>query len=197
MTGQEIAPTRPGRRSRGFAQTDLAVHEAWAELMDRKPRAAALLHRLVANMNKTNVVVVSQKTLAKMSGVSERTIRSAVQVLVAERWISVVRLGATGSVNGYVVDSKVAWSDDRRKMPYSAFTASVVADWEDQNEEELGAGDLRRLPMLAPGWEQLPTGPGQDPPSQPVISGLEPDLPALQDDEPEVSEMIQAQGMGF
>ena len=31
-----------------------------------------------------------------------------------------------------------------------------------------------------PGERQLPTGPGEDPPSQPAIDGMEPDLPSLQ-----------------
>ena len=43
----------------------------------------------------------------------------------------------------------------------------------------LGHADLRRIPTLYPGEQQLPTGPGEEPPSQPSIPGLEPDLPAL------------------
>jgi hypothetical protein len=46
--------------------------------------------------------------------------------------------------------------------------------------------ELRRIPVLFPGEQQLPTGDGLPPPSQPSIPGLEPDLPErrVQEEEP-------------
>jgi len=55
----------------------------------------------------------------------------------------------------------------------------VVADVEDQDAATLENANLRRIPTLYPGEMQLPSGAGEDPPSQPSIPGLEPDLPAL------------------
>jgi len=37
---------------------------------------------------------------------------------------------------------------------------------------------LRRLPTLYPGEQQLPSGEGLSPPSQPHFDGMEPNLPA-------------------
>lgn len=163
-----------------WVQTERAAHEAWAGLIARKPRAAMLLHHFVALMGERNAVVISQKTLAKMLGVTDRTVRSALTDLVAERWISVVKLNGPGTVSAYVVNDRVAWGERRNNLPLSVFSATVVADPEDQEESLLGHGELRRIPSLYPGERQLPSGPGQEPPSQPSLGGLEPDLPCTQ-----------------
>ena len=162
-----------------WVQTERAAHEAWAGLIARKPRAAMLLHHFVALMGERNAVVISQKTLAKMLGVTDRTVRSAITDLVAERWVSVVKLNGPGTVSAYVVNDRVAWGERRDKLPLSVFSATVVADLDDQDEALLGHSGLRRIPSLYPGDMQLPSGPGQEPPSQPSIDGMEPDLPSL------------------
>lgn len=170
----------PARRGASWVQTERASHEAWSRLVIRKPVAAAVLHTLVARMGDQNAVVVSQKTLAALIGVTDRTIRNAIQVLVAENWVQVVRLNGPGTVSAYVVNSAVAWGQPRYKLHLAAFTAAVVADAADQEAITLEHRDLRKIPMLYPGERQLPTGPGEDPPSQPAIEGMEPDLPSLQ-----------------
>jgi hypothetical protein len=169
------AKHKPGR----WVQTERKAHEAWARLIARKPRAAELLHHLVAQMGHQNAVVVSQKTLAQITGRSVDTVKRALRDLVAERWVSVVKLNGPGTVNAYVVNSRVAWGQPRDQLRLSVFSATVIADFDDQDEALLGHGDLRRIPTLYPGEQQLPTGPGEEPPSQPVIHGMEPDLPAL------------------
>ena len=93
-----------------WVQTERAAHEAWAGLIARAPRAAMLLHHFVALMGEKNAVVISQKTLAKMLGVTDRTVRSAIADLVAQRWISVVKLNGPGTVSAYVVNDRVAWA---------------------------------------------------------------------------------------
>ena len=117
-----------------WVQTERAAHEAWAGLIARAPRAAMLLHHFVALMGEKNAVVISQKTLAKMLGVTDRTVRSAIADLVAQRWISVVKLNGPGTVSAYVVNDRVAWGERRDNLPLSVFSATVVADQEDQEE---------------------------------------------------------------
>src|SRR3546814_8593518 len=52
--------------------------------------------------------------------------------------------------------------------------------------EELGQqAPLRRLPSLFRDERQLPSGPGTPPPAQPFLDGMEPDLPATQQPEPD------------
>jgi DNA-binding transcriptional MocR family regulator len=169
---------KPGQ----WVQTERKTHEAWANLTLRKPRAAALAHHLVANMGHQNAVVVPQQVLAKLMGCSVDTVQRAIRELVAEKWIQVVRLGK-GKEAAYVVNDRVAWGQSRGQLCLSAFSATVVADIEDQDTATLDHAPLRRLPTLYAGERQLPTGAGEDPPSQPSIPGLEPDLPALSADQ--------------
>ncbi|EOD5864633.1 helix-turn-helix domain-containing protein [Salmonella enterica subsp. enterica serovar Idikan] len=169
------AKSKPGH----WVQTERKAHEAWAGLIARKPRAAMLLHHLVAQMGHQNAVVVSQKTLAKIMGIHERTVRRAVSDLVEEHWIQVVRLGS-GKEAAYVVNDRVAWGQPRDQLRLSVFSATVVADFEDQDALSLASTELRRIPTLYPGEQQLPSGPGEEPPSQPSFDGMEPNLPTLE-----------------
>jgi len=162
-----------------WVQTERSAHEAWAMLIKKKPRAAMLMHQFVALMGPRNAVVISQKTLAKLLGVTDRTIRTAIADLVSERWISVVKMNGPGTVSAYVVNSQVAWAEKRENLRYAVFSATVVADSEDQDSTMLGASELRQIPTLYPGERQLPIGSGEDPPSQPSLGGWEPELPNL------------------
>lgn len=170
-------------RPNQWVQTERKAHEAWAKLIAKKPRAAELLHHLVANMGHQNAVVVSQKILAEMMGRSLRTVQYAITDLVAGKWISVVKLNGPGTVSAYVVNDRVAWGQPRDQLTLSVFSANVIAAKSEQDPELLGSGDLRRIPTLFPGERQLPTGPGEPPPSQPHIEGFEPELPALSEKE--------------
>jgi hypothetical protein len=164
-----------------WVQTERATHEAWGRLTTRSPRAAAMAHYLVAHMERTGAVVASYATLSKITGMSVATVRRAIDDLKADRWIEVVQIGGKGGANAFVINSRVAWAMGRDKLHMAAFTARVIADAEEQSQ--LDDTPLRRIPTLRPGELQLPTGPGEDPPSQPSIPGMEPDLPALSEQE--------------
>lgn len=174
-----------------WVQTERKAHEAWANLIARKPRAAELLHHLVAQMGHQNAVVVPQTLLAKLMNRSVDTVQRAIKDLVSERWIQVVRIGR-GKEAAYVVNDRVAWGQRRDQLRLSVFSAAVVADYTDQDEVLLGHSDLRRIPTLYPGERQLPTGPGEEPPNQPPIPGLEPDLPYIDHETGEIHDYRQA-----
>jgi DNA-binding transcriptional MocR family regulator len=171
----KAAKNEPGK----WVQTERKAHESWADLIGRKPRAAALLHHLVAQMGQQNAVVVSQKVLSKLMGCSLRTVQYAVADLESEKWIQVVRMNGPGTVAAYVINDRVAFYGNRENLRFSLFSATVVADIEDQQPAALEHTDLRRIPVLFPGERQLPSGPGAEPPSQPSLDGLEPDLPSI------------------
>lgn len=174
---------KPGQ----WVQTERKAHEAWAGLIARKPRAAELLHHLIAKMGHQNAVVVPQRVLALIMGRSVDTVQRAIRDLVAEQWISVVKLNGPGTVSAYVVNDRVAWGQPRDELRLSVFSATVIADHADQEATLLGQGELRRLPTLYAGEMQLPSGAGLEPPSQPNLEGLEPDLPTLSVNETEDS----------
>ena len=202
MTRMPAPPDKvgvPARNKPGhWVQTERKAHEAWARLIARKPRAAELLHHLVAQMGHQNAVVIPQAVLAKLMNRSVDTVQRAVKDLVAGGWIQVVRLGR-GKEAAYVVNDRVAWGQPRDQLRLSVLSASVVADFDDQDEALLGHGDLRRIPTLYPGELQLPTGPGEEPPSQPALDGLEPDLPHIDPDTGEIhgyQDELEARGQG-
>ena len=176
----------PQQRRSTWVQTERAAHQAWAKLVRSNARAATLLHVLVAHMDHQSAIVASRATLGRLAGYSEATVKRAIADLRADCWIDVVQLGGKGGVNAYVVNSRVAWADSRERLGTAVFTARVIAS---QDEQEIAAIEtpLRRIPTLYPGERQLPTGPGEPPPSQPSLPELEPDLPGIRKSEPTIT----------
>jgi len=181
MSKQDLSSQR---QSGTWVQTERAAHEAWAALLRDSPRAAELLHLLVARVGPHNAVVISQQTLAKLMGRSIDTVKRALSVLKAGLWLEVRQIGDRGTVNAYVLNDRVVWSGPRDGIRHSLFSASVVISADEQPDKAtLGKQPpLRQLPSLYPGERQLPTGPGMPPPSQPSLDGMEPDIPARQMD---------------
>ena len=170
-------PANYGRNT--WVQTERKAHEAWAKLTVQSPKAAAVMHHLVANMGHQNAVVIAQKTLAKMLGCSLRTIKYAVADLVDGNWVQVVQIGQHGTINAYVVNSAVAWGESREQMGrLSVFHAAVVADAEDQTEETLGRKELRKLPIIYPPEQAIMHGDGE-PGAQTILPGFEPVIEGL------------------
>jgi DNA-binding transcriptional MocR family regulator len=141
------------------------------------------MHLLAARVGDHNAVVISQKTLAQIAQASRRGVQNALKVLADERWLEVIQIGATGSVNGYVLNDRVVWHGPRDGLRYSKFSAMVIVTDEDQpNRKVLGRqGPLQQVPRVFPEEQQLPTGPGLPPPSEPALPGLEPEMPAIEE----------------
>lgn len=169
-----VLPTRPQRGT--FVQTDRAAHERWAALGVKHPAASALLHMLAAHVSDQNAVVASQATLAKLMGASISTVKRALKVLEQGNWIEIAQIGASGTVNAYVLNSRVAWIEGRDRLQYARLRADVLlASDEQPTMVAQGRPPLERLPRL--GEVQIPAGSGLPPPSQPFFDGLEPELP--------------------
>lgn len=141
-----------------WVQTERATHVAWGRLALTNPSAAAVMHQLVAVMDKQNAVAVSHKTLAALVGVSVTTVKRALGFLEESRWLQTVRIGPTGSVNAYVINERVAWADYRDNKRFAVFSARIVADVDDQTRLCLDPSDLRRVPVIHPPEEALPVG---------------------------------------
>lgn len=165
-----------------WVQTERKAHESWAALIGKQPKAAQLLHLLVANMDKRGAVIVSQKVLAEMMGVHRNTVRTAIQALESDNWIDSVRIGnEKGGVKAYLINRRVAWADKRENQRYAVFDARVIVSSTEQDYDVLGdAEPLRQLPNF--GEIQMPFGDGLAPPTQPTLEGMIPDLPAVGDD---------------
>jgi hypothetical protein len=163
-----------------WVQTDKKTHEEWGRLAVKKPAAAGLLHILVSKMGNQNAIVVSQELISKLMGCSVSTVKRAIKDLENGNWIQVVSVGK-GATKAYVVNAAVAWGQSRDQLHTAVFAATVIADIDDQavTLNELTSQSLKKIPTLYPGERQLPSGEGLEPPSQPHLDGLEPDLPVL------------------
>lgn len=171
----------PTRRPKGnWVQTERAAHEAWAALIAKAPKAAQLMHILVANVGEHNAVVVSQKNLQKLMGCSRPTVQRALDLLATERWIEIRQIGDRGTVNAYLINDRIAWTGPRESLRYSLFSATVITSSDEQPSSlELDPTEpLRTIPNLLHDERQLPSGDGLPPPSEPQLPGMEPDLPA-------------------
>lgn len=175
----------PERQVKGaWVQTERAAHEAWAALMRENPSAAMLMHILVARLGQHNAVVISQKVLGDLMGKSRDTVKRAVSTLKDRNWIEVRQIGDRGTVNAYIVNDRIAWTGKRDGIRYSLFSASVIVSEEEQPDRDSLSeqASLRRIPDLLPGEQQLPSGAGLPPISQPFFDGLEPELPSRRND---------------
>lgn len=162
-----------------WLQTERAAHEAWAKLIAEAPKAAQLMHLLVARIGEHNAVVISQKNLIRLMGASRPTVQRAVKKLRDDLWVEVRQIGDRGTTNAYIINDRIAWRGKRDGIRYSLFSAAVViSDDEQPDSEMLDRQDaLRHVPSIGRGERQLPVGPGLSPPSEPSLPGMEPDLP--------------------
>lgn len=172
----------PVKSKNTFVMTERAAHEAWSKLCIRAPRSAALLHILCAKMGTQNALVASHAVLAELCECSVSTLKRSIADLRNHQWIDIKHIGPTGTVCAYIVNDEVVWGQARDQLHLSTFRAQILVSANEQTPETLEPVKLRRIPTLYPGEVQLPSGPGGEPPSQPSIPGMEPDLPALSGD---------------
>lgn len=173
------SPSPFEKRSKGhWVQTERKAHEAWAALIRKSPMAAQIMHVLTSQVGEGNAVILSQKNLSRLVRGSERGVRDAIKLLCKDNWIETRQVGGRGTVNAYIINDRVAWTGKREGIRYSLFSANViVSDDEQPDADSLGSQEpLRRLPTI--GENQLPSGPGLPPPSQPFFGDFEPSLPA-------------------
>lgn len=178
-----------------WVQTERKAHENWARLIKSSPTAAQLLHLLVANMDQRGTIVISQKTLAEMMGIHRNTVGKAIKTLTAENWVDSVSIGPkNGGVKCYCVNRRVAWADKRDNQKFAVFDAKVITSSEEQESEyfEKNKEKLKELPKI--GELQIPSGDGEEPPSQQILPEVLPDIPALkskEDDQVDIEELIE------
>jgi hypothetical protein len=181
MNARKSYPPLTESKRQTWVQTERSAHEAWGHLIAQSPRAAQLMHHIVSHMDQSSAVVASYATLAGICGYSVATVRRAVDDLKAGHWVQVVQIGGKGGANAFIVNSRVAWAAPRDQLPMASFSARVLATAAEQDDLTLEGPELKRIPhLMNPGERQLPSGPGLEPPSQPSLGGLEPDLPSIQ-----------------
>lgn len=164
--------TEPGP----WVQVDRKAMEQWAALIAESAPAGQLLMTMVSNMGRGNALVASQMALVEATGLSRSTVQRALKVLRERKWVEVVQIGPNKSSSAYVINSRVAWTGKTDGKRHSLFHAVVLAAESEQTQIE--TGELKHLPEIFTGEQQLPYGDGMEPPSEPALPGLEHDLPA-------------------
>jgi DNA-binding transcriptional regulator YhcF (GntR family) len=165
--GKAVVP-----RKQTFVQVERHALHDWGHFIMKHQRAGSVLAHMVSLMDKQAAIVISHKTLAKVCGCGLNTVKRALDDLQKGRWIQVVQVGPTGTVNAYVVNSRVAWCDVRDNKKMALFSARVIADVEDQSEATLSNDKLRRIPIVHPPEQALPAG-EWPPGAQTQLPGLE------------------------
>ena len=169
-----------------WVQTERAAHEEWARFLQLKGAVGAsrVLHLLLSRMGPHNAVAISEPALAELLDCSERTVRRGVAMLKKHNWIDIGKMGK-GSTNVYVINDRIAWSGKRNGIKYSLFSASIVLSETDQPDKVSLSeqAQLRQLPEMFRGEQQLPSGDGLPPPSEPALPGMEPSIPSVVRDE--------------
>lgn len=142
----ELAKLKRGAVNQGFVQVSRKYLDDLDELAFQSPAARKLLTSLVKAMNKQNAVMVSQESLAKLTGLSKPTIKRSVALLREQKWIDVLKVG---TANVYRVNSGVFWTA-RADGRWASFSAEVLLNFDEQDEQTKlqPKAQLRHIPFV-------------------------------------------------
>lgn len=142
-------------------------------LMKTDVNAARLVVALVRHLESGSdgVVIVSNKGLQEILGVSESTVARALRTLIKGNWIQRMRIGGAHAI---AVNKSVAWVGARGKMDRAVFSATVIAVRSEQDEQALSAPQLKQIPTVYDGEQILPVGEDPEPPAQAMLEGMAP-----------------------
>ena len=116
-----------------FVQLSRSYLSQMRHLARKSPISSEILFYLVEHMGRTtNAVVISQKALSEVIGVTRPTISKALKVLREENWIDVVKIG---NVNAYCVNERAFWQAKRNQRRYAIFSATVIAAESEQPKD--------------------------------------------------------------
>lgn len=193
----ELMP--PAARS-GWVQVERTHLETWMRFTTLRGAGAAtrVMFALLARMGPHNAIAVSQKTLGKLLGMDDRSVRRAVAMLREHNWLEVRAFGERGGVNVYIINDRIAWSGPREGIRYSKFSATILLSSEDQPDRDQLDSQPSLMPVIEmfPGEMQLPAGDGLPPPSEPALPGLEPDAPSIELADPDEVRALTAKFAG-
>lgn len=126
---KEIAKQRNNGDRFAQINTKILFHQAM-EFKDLKDYQ--LMAYFYDRMNRSNALIVSQTRLCQVLDCHRNTVRAVIKRLEELRYIDIIKVGVQ---NCYVVNEQVAWKTGRDKKKKAIFSATVVADWDDQLSE--------------------------------------------------------------
>ena len=166
---RELATQKAGATNYGFVQVSKQHIDDLNALARQSTAAHATLWALCKAMDKQNAVMVSQDSLAKLTGYSKATLKRAIALLREQQWVQILKVGTS---NVYRVNSSVFWQA-RANGRWASFSAEVLVNFDEQDATTRSepSPKLRHIPVLRAGEEVLiPDASRQSPPpDQPQI----------------------------
>ena len=136
---RKLAAARKNRVTGGFYMMSRVAEKNLRALQLENSNASLVFSVIREHMQiGTNAVTISNEALAKILGVSKRTIARSTKHLRDKKYVQVVKVGTT---NTYVVNEQVAFAGSvgQRK---AVFSATVVAH---EAEQEKGWDEVKKL----------------------------------------------------
>lgn len=93
--------------------------------------AFKLLMFFIKNMDGSNALGVSNKTLQELLGCSKVTVCNAVKYLKENGWICVLK---SGTSNVYIINPEVAWTSYDNQKEYCRFNSTVLLSSSENQE---------------------------------------------------------------
>jgi hypothetical protein len=125
-TGEEIEGNNP------FFQFYKHNFKTIRKLITENALAAKLFMFLVETMDNYNAIIVSQRALEEVLGVSGRTIRRATEYLVENKYIQILK---SGTSNVYCVNADIVWTQRADKKMFAKFETKVYLTVSEQSEQ--------------------------------------------------------------
>jgi len=169
--GSDLAEvSMPG--SSTFAMVEKQALANLDELIQIDAHAARLIVSLIRLLEPHGggVVVISNKSIEELLGVSRSTAMRALRTLKSGNWVERIRVGGA---NALAINKSVAWVGPRGDLKHAVFQATVIASRSEQDAATLEGRMPKELPAVRAGEIPLQVG-NLTPPGQEIIPGFEP-----------------------
>jgi len=162
---RRLAAATKNRVYGGYYMMSRAAEKNLRALQRENSSASLVFSVIRENMQiGTNAVTVSNEALAKILGMSTRTIARATKHLKDNHYVQVIKIGTT---NTYVVNEQVAFAGSAGQRK-AVFSATVVAHESEQEEGWDQVKKLKAVPVIYEdervilGLDELPPPDQQD-----------------------------------
>jgi len=155
-----------------FAMVEKQALANLDSLITEDAHAARLIVSLVRLLEPHGggVVVISNKAIEELLGVSRSTAMRALRTLKEGQWVQRIRVGGA---NALAINKSVAWVGPRGNIQHAVFQATVIASRSEQDAATLEGRKPKELPAVRVGEMPLQIG-ELTPPGQEIIPGFEP-----------------------
>ena len=130
-----------------YVQVSKIYIDEMNQLAQTSQSAHRVLWTLIKEMDTHNAVMISHDSLSKLTKLSEATIKRAIVLLRAERWLEVLKIG---TANVYRVNSKLVWRprDEGQWMAIDARIVMNLAEQDDFTRNALPNSHTRHIPFV-------------------------------------------------